>query len=161
MRKLTAALYLTLDGVMENPAWTGPYFKEELATAQRELLFASEALLLGRVTYQGFAQTWPAMTDEDGFAARMNALPKYVASRTLTTTGWNAQLLPGPDAAAAVRQLKQQPGDNLLLYGSGALADTLRPHGLIDEYRLLVFPVVLRQGQWFFGRAARRRTCSY
>ena len=150
MRKLTAVLYLTLDGVMENPAWTGPYFNDELAAAQHELLFASEALLLGRTTYQGFAQAWPTMTDENGFANRMNALPKYVASRTLTTTGWNAQLLPGPDAAEAVRQLKQQPGGDLLLYGSGTLADTLRPHGLIDEYRLLVFPVVLGQGQRFF-----------
>lgn len=149
MSKVIAAEYLTLDGVLENPAWTGPYFNSELGEFQRELLFASDALLLGRVTYEGFAAAWPGMTDEQGFADRMNRLPKYVASRTLATTGWNAHLLPG-DAVEAVRQLKQQPGGNLLLYGSGELAHALRSHGLIDEYRLLVFPVVLGQGKRFF-----------
>ncbi|MVN75730.1 dihydrofolate reductase [Hymenobacter sp. HMF4947] len=150
MRNIIAAIYLTLDGVMEHPAWTGPYFNDELGAAQHRLLFESDALLLGRVTYQGFAQAWPNVPDTDGFANRMNSLPKYVTSRTLTTPEWNAQLLPGPDATEAVRQLKQQPSGNLLLYGSGALADTLRQHDLIDEYQLMVFPVVLGQGQRFF-----------
>lgn len=149
MRKVIAAVYLTLDGVMENPAWTGPYFNEELAQLQHELLFASDALLLGRLTYQGFAAAWPGMTDENGFADRMNRLPKFVASTTLATAEWNATVLTG-DVAAAVGQLKQQPGQNLLLYGSSALADTLRRQHLIDEYRLMVHPLVLGTGKKFF-----------
>ncbi|MGI4874464.1 MAG: dihydrofolate reductase family protein [Janthinobacterium lividum] len=150
MRKLTAAIYLTLDGVMEHPAWTGPYFNDELGQLQHELLFASGALLLGRVTYDGFRQAWPGMRDEQGFADRMNALPKYVASTSLTDPTWNATVLTG-DAAAAVAQLKQEPGPDLLLYGSGELATTLRQYGLIDEYRLMVFPVVLGSGKRFFA----------
>ncbi|MDO7886338.1 dihydrofolate reductase family protein [Hymenobacter cheonanensis] len=149
MRKVIAAVYLTLDGVMENPTWTGPYFNDELARAQHALLFASEALLLGRVTYEGFAAAWPDVTDEQGFADRMNTMPKFVASRTLAAATWHATLLAG-DAPAAVAALRQQPGQNLLLYGSGQLADTLRQHNLIDEYRLMVFPVVRGRGQRFF-----------
>ena len=150
MRKVIAAEYLTLDGVMENPAWTSPYFNDELGQAQHELLFASDALLLGRITYEGFAAAWPGMTDEQGFADRMNSLPKYVASRTLATASWNARLIEG-DVAAGVARLKQEPGQNLLLYGSGQLAEYLRQHGLIDEYRLMVFPTVLGSGKRLFS----------
>lgn len=149
MRKVIAAEYLTLDGVMENPAWTGPYWNDELAQLQHELLFASDALLLGRVTYQGFAAAWPAMTEDGEFADRMNGLPKHVASRTLTTPAWNAQFIEG-DVAEAVAQLKQQSGGHLLIYGSGQLAEYLRRHQLIDEYRLMVFPVVLGSGKRLF-----------
>ncbi len=150
MKKVIAAEYLTLDGVMENPAWTGPYFNEELSQLQHDLLFASDALLLGRVTYQGFAAAWPTMTDETGFADRMNHLPKYVATQTLTTPAWNAQLLAG-DVAEAVATLKQSPGQHLLIYGSGLLTEYLRRHNLIDEYRLMVFPVVLGSGKRLFA----------
>ena len=148
MRKLIAAIYLTLDGVMEHPAWTAPYFNDELGAVQHELMSSSDTLLLGRVTYEAFAQAWPNMPDAPG-ADRMNSIPKYVASTTLTATTWNATLLEG-DVAAAVAALKQQSGRDLLLYGSGALANTLRQHDLIDEYRLMVFPVVLGKGQRFF-----------
>lgn len=153
MRKLTAAIYLTLDGVMEHPAWTSPYFNAELARVQHELLATHGALLLGRVTYEAFAAAWPNMPHEEE-ADRMNTLPKFVASRTLTTTTWNAELLPGPDAAEAVARLKQQPGPDLLLYGSGELAATLRQHGLIDTYCLMVFPVVLGEGQRLFAEGS-------
>lgn len=153
MRKLTAAIYLSLDGVMEHPAWTSPYFNAELAHVQQELMATHGALLLGRVTYEAFAAAWPNMPDEEG-ADRMNSMPKFVASRTLTTTTWNAELLPGPAAAAAVAHLKQQSGPNLLLYGSGELANALRQRGLIDEYRLMVFPVVLGGGQRFFAEGS-------
>ncbi|GGG44759.1 dihydrofolate reductase family protein [Hymenobacter glacieicola] len=149
MSKLTVAMYLTLDGVMENPAWTSPYFNEEVGQLQQELLFASDALLLGRVTYQGFAAAWPSMQDEDGFADRMNRLPKFVASTTLETTEWNATLLRG-DVVQAVANLKQQPNQNLLVYGSAELVRTLLPHHLIDEFRLMVHPVVLGQGKKLF-----------
>lgn len=83
MGKIIVSMYLSLDGVMEEPAWTAPYFNEEVAKFQSNLLFESEALLLGRVTYQGFAAAWPSMTDEEGFADKMNSIPKFVASTTL------------------------------------------------------------------------------
>jgi dihydrofolate reductase len=83
-------MYVSLDGVVEEPAWTSEFWNDELATYQYDQLFASDALLLGRVTYQGFAAAWPSMTDEAGFADRMNSLPKYVASTTLDDAEWNA-----------------------------------------------------------------------
>lgn len=150
MRSLIAVEYLSLDGVMENPAWTGPYFNDEMSAFQREQLFASDGLLLGRVTYQGMAAAWPAMTDTDGFAERINSLPKYVASRSLLPTEWNAQLLSG-NLVEAVGALKQQAGQNLLLYGSGEIVNTLMAHGLIDEYHLLVHPLVVGSGKQLFG----------
>ena len=149
MCKVVAAEYLTLDGVMENPAWTGPYFNQELGEFQQELLFSSDALLLGRVTYEGFAAAWPGMKDEDGFADRMNALPKYVASRTLKATDWNAEIIQG-DVAAEVARLKREPGQNLLIYGSAQLVEYLRQHQLIDRYRLMIFPTVLGSGKRLF-----------
>lgn len=149
MSKLTVVTCLTLDGVMENPAWTAPYFNEEVAQHQRELLFAADALLLGRVTYEGFAAAWPSMQDEDGFADRMNRLPKFVASTTLPSAEWNATVLAG-NVAEAVAGLKQ-PGQHLLLYGSAELVRSLLPHGLIDEFHLLVHPLVLGRGKKLFA----------
>ena len=151
MSKVIAAEYLTLDGVMENPAWTAPYFNDELGEFQGELMSSCDALLLGRVTYEAFAGAWPNMPDAPG-AARMNSLPKYVASRTLHTAAWNARIIPG-DVAAEVARLKQEPGQNLLIYGSGQLVEYLRQHGLIDEYRLMIFPVVLGSGKRLFAEA--------
>ncbi len=149
MRKVIAAMYLSLDGVMENPAWTGPYFNDEVAKFQYDTLFESDTLLLGRVTYQGFAAAWPSMTDEQGFADRMNSLPKFVASTTLETAEWNATLIRA-NVVDEITQLKQQPGQHLLIYGSGELVRTLMLHNLIDEYRLLVHPVVLGSGKRLF-----------
>jgi len=151
MCKLVAVEYLTLDGVMENPAWTAPYFNDELGEFQAELMDSCDALLLGRHTYEAFAGAWPNLPDAPG-AARMNSLPKYVASRTLQTAAWNAQIIEG-DVAAAVARLKQEPGQNLLIYGSGQLVEYLRQHALIDTYRLMVFPVVLGSGKRLFAEA--------
>lgn len=155
--RLVAAEYVSIDGrmQMEDPegreeergGWTAPYWDDELAELQREQLFASDALLLGRVTYESFAATWPSFTDEEGFADRMNSLPKYVASRTLSEPlEWNASLLDG-DVVEAVQELKEGPGRDLLIYGSGRLVDTLMPEGLIDEYRLMIHPVILGRGK--------------
>ncbi|MGM2835905.1 dihydrofolate reductase family protein, partial [Bacillus cereus group sp. Bce025] len=113
-----------LDGVMEEPAWTAPYFNEEVAKFQSNLLFESEALLLGRVTYQGFAAAWPSMTDEEGFADKMNSIPKFVASTTLEKTEWNANLIKD-NVIEEISKLKEQPGQNLLIYGSSDLTQTL------------------------------------
>ena len=151
MRRIVAAEYVSLDGVMEEPAWTGPYFNEELGKAQLDLLFASDALLLGRVTYEGFAAAWPTMTDEQGFADRMNGLPKFVVSTTLQEAEWNNSTLIQGDVAQEVSGLKQQPGQDILIYGSADLVNTLMQHDLIDEYRLMVFPVVLGGGKRLFG----------
>src|SRR5919199_380557 len=101
MRKVVVTEYVTLDGVIENPTWTGPYWNDEIAKFKFDELFESDALLLGRVTYEGFAKAWPSMTDEQGFADRMNSLPKHVASRTLETTEWNASLIKEDVAEAA------------------------------------------------------------
>lgn len=149
MRKLIAATYLSLDGVMEDPRWTAPYWNDELQELQRTLLFESDALLLGRVTYQGFAQAWPTMTDEQGFAQRMNSLPKHVATTSLHDLEWNATPIHG-DVPEEVRKLKKGPGGNILLYASGALMRSLMPHDLIDEYRLMVHPVIVGAGKHLF-----------
>ncbi|EJR50650.1 hypothetical protein IIK_01719 [Bacillus cereus VD102] len=124
MGKIIVSMYLSLDGVMEEPAWTAPYFNEEVAKFQSNLLFESEALLLGRVTYQGFAAAWPSMTDEEGFADKMNSIPKFVASTTLEKTEWNANLIKD-NVIEEISKLKEQPGQNLLIYGSGDLTQTL------------------------------------
>ena len=140
MGQIIVSMYLSLDGVMEEPAWTAPYFNEEVAKFQSNLLFESEALLLGRVTYQGFAAAWPSMTDEEGFADKMNSMPKFVASTTLEETEWNANLIKG-NIVEEISKLKEQPGQNLLIYGSGELIQTLMQHDLIDEYHFMVNPL--------------------
>lgn len=151
MRRVVVTEYLSLDGVIENPAWTAPYWNDEIAKFKYDELFGSDALLLGRVTYQGFAQAWPSMKkDEQGFADRMNSLPKFVATRTLTTPEWNASFIQG-DVAAEVARLKQQPGQDLLVYGSGQFVQTLIQHDLVDQYHLLVYPVVLGSGKRLFN----------
>jgi dihydrofolate reductase len=133
--------------------WTAPYWDDELAQMQLRQLLASDALLLGRVTYESFAASWPSVTDEEGFADRMNNLPKYVASRTLSEPlEWNAALLEG-DVVDAVRKLREEPGRDLLIYGSGQLVDTLMSHGLIDEYRLMIHPIILCRGKRLFEEA--------
>jgi dihydrofolate reductase len=150
MRRVVLAVYVSLDGVMEEPAWTAPFFNDELAKYQRDQLFRSDALLLGRVTYEGFAAAWPSMEETEGdFAVRMNTLPKYVATRTPRKLEWNASAIQG-DVPAAVAELKRQPGQDILVYGSGELASTLAQHNLIDEYRLMVHPVVLGSGKRLF-----------
>ena len=155
MRNVVVTEYVTLDGVMDEPAWTEPYWNDEISQFKNDELFASDALLLGRVTYEGFAAAWPTMEGTGEFGERMNSLPKYVASRTLKATEWNASLIKG-NVVEEVSRLKQQPGQNLLIYGSGELVHTLMQHNLIDEYRLLVYPVVLGSGKRLFkdGSAA-------
>lgn len=153
-RRLVVSEYLSLDGVMEDPSWTAPYWTDEVAAFKRDELFAASAFLLGRTTYEGFAAAWPGITDEDGFADRMNALPKYVASTTSTQAdldqiGWNARLL-GDDTISAVSALKREGGMDLLVFGSGVLVRSLPAAGLVDEYRLLIYPVLVGSGKRLF-----------
>jgi dihydrofolate reductase len=160
MRSLVAAEYVTIDGVMQDPGgvgeiehggWSNPYFNDELAEYQHDELFASDALLLGRETFAGFAAAWPSMEETEGdFAVRMNTLPKYVASHTLTEPlPWNGAIIKG-DVAEAVANLKEQPGGQILIYGSARLVNTLLARDLIDRYKLMVFPVTVGAGKRLF-----------
>jgi dihydrofolate reductase len=146
MRKLVESTFVTLDGVIENPQnWSPPYWDDEHADYARKLLWDADALLLGRKTYDGFAQAWPPRAGADDYTDRINAMPKHVASRTLTDTTWNATVLDG-EAADAVAKLKEQPGQNLLKFGTGVLDRTLMEHGLVDEFHFWVFPVLAGSG---------------
>ncbi|MBT2571038.1 dihydrofolate reductase family protein [Planococcus sp. ISL-110] len=155
MGKIVVAMYLTLDGVMEEPSWTAPYWDDEIAKFQLDLLFGSDALLLGRVTYEGFAAAWPAAEDDEGFAERMNQLPKYVVSTSLKRTEWNARLITS-NAAQEVAKLKKT-GQRLLVYGSAELIETLLKHDLIDELHLMTFPLVLGEGKRLFKENADQK----
>ncbi|MGH3387051.1 MAG: dihydrofolate reductase family protein [Nocardioidaceae bacterium] len=149
MRKVVESTFVTLDGVISDPQdWGPPYWDDEHNEYAGELLFASDALLLGRETYEGFAEAWQQRSG-DPYTDRINAMPKHVASRTLTETSWNASLLAG-DAAEEVAQLKQQEGLNLLKFGTGELSRTLLASRLVDEYHFWVFPVIAGKGDRLF-----------
>ena len=151
MRQVIVTEFLSLDGVMENPSsWQQGFSSAEIGQFKRDELFESGALLLGRVTYEGFTQYWPTAADTGEIGERMNGLPKFVATTTLRALTWNASPLRG-DVVAAVEQLKRGEGGNLLVYGSGSFARTLLRHGLVDELRLMVYPVVVGEGKRFFG----------
>jgi dihydrofolate reductase len=146
MGKIIAVEYVTLDGVFEEPAWSGPYFNDELSNWQAENLKEADALLLGRKTYEGFKAAWPQMEAETGdFGKKMNGMPKHVATTTLTEPEWNATFIEG-DVAEAVRALKAGP-ESILIGGSANLINYLTRHNLIDEYRIMVYPVVLGAGR--------------
>jgi dihydrofolate reductase len=160
MMRLVVSEFVSLDMVMEDPGgaenyehggWNFRYDVRELETVKRDELFASDALLLGRVTYEGFAAAWPTMTDEEGFADRMNSLPKYVVSSTRTQLDWNNSQLVEGDVVDAVTKLKEQPGGDLLVGGSAMLVQHLARHELVDLYRLAIFPLVLGTGKRLFG----------
>ena len=151
MRKLIVSEFVTLDGVMEAPEkWSFQFWSEEAGKFKFDELFAADALLLGRVTYEGFAAAWPSQTDEQGFGDRMNSLPKFVVSKTLEKLEWNNSRLIKGDIAQEISRLKQQPGQDILVFGSADLVQTLMRHGLIDEYRLMVYPVVVGRGKRLF-----------
>jgi dihydrofolate reductase len=165
MRKVIVSTFLTLDGVMQAPGgsdedrtggfehggWQMPYMDEERGKAILEGLAGSGGLLLGRATYEIFAAYWPNAPESDPIADTVNGLHKYVASTTLKEPlEWqNSTLLRG-DAADEVAKLKEQPGNDLLLIGSGGLAQTLTEHGLVDEYQLMIHPLVLGSGKRLF-----------
>lgn len=159
MRKVVVSMFVSLDGVMEDPGgaeqfkyggWTMAYWGDDIGKFKFDELFASDTLLLGRLTYQGFAAAWPSRTDDAGFADRMNTLPKVVVSTTLKQVGWqNSRLITG-NVAGEVSKLKQQPSEDILIAGSGTLVRTLMQDDLIDEYRLLVYPVILGNGKRLF-----------
>jgi dihydrofolate reductase len=155
MSKIVVTEFASLDGVIEDPNWTFQFDRGPEGTQFKwDELFGSHALLLGRVTYQGFAQAWPNM-DTDEFGKRMNSIRKYVVSSTLTdaeATWGDTTVLRGA-VAADVAKLKSQPGGDLLVEGSGELVHALTQHGLVDEYRLMIFPIILGAGKRLFPSA--------
>ena len=165
MRKLAVGTFLSLDGVMQGPGapdedrdggferggWTVPYFDDELGRIMADLVGQSGALLLGRKTYDIFAASWPLVGDDDPIAAKLNRVPKYVASRTPRTLEWNNSTLLSGDVAEQVAKLKQEDGGDIHVSGSGGLVQTLLRHDLVDEFRLLVFPVLVGEGKRLFA----------
>ena len=152
MRKIIVEAEVSLDGIMgDGPDFWGQIFKyhsDDVADYLNNLLFVPDALLMGRITYEGFAEIWPSR--EGKMADRINRMPKYVASRSLKEPlAWNATLLKG-DPAQEIGKLKQEPGQELLQYGVGELTHTMLKHELVDELRLLVFPFTFGKGVRIF-----------
>jgi dihydrofolate reductase len=158
MGKVVVSEFVSVDGVMEDPGGVegfdrgGWAFKFDRGPEgdkfKLDEVLASEALLLGRVTYEAFADAWPSRTGD--FADRFNTMPKYVASTTLGEGEWNNSTVIKGDVAKEVSKLRQQPGGDILVNGSAQLVQTLMQHDLVDEYRLMVFPVVLGSGKRLF-----------
>ena len=166
MAKLVVTEFVSLDGVMEDPGGAEGYkhggwsFKfdrgEEGNKFKLDELVASDALLLGRVTYQGFAKAWPTVKDEEGFAEKMNTTRKYVVSTTLSDgeATWENSVVIRGDVAGEIARLKAEPGGDILVHGSCSLVHSLMEYGLVDEYRLMVFPIVLGSGKRLFAETS-------
>jgi len=168
MRKLVVGTFVTVDGVMQAPGgpdedreggfahggWSVNYWDDVMGQIITESTLQGDALLLGRKTYEIFAAHWPNVTGDDPIAAKLNGMPKYVASRTLEKVTWNNSTLIEGDVAEAVAELKKQPGGAIQVTGSGDLIQTLMEHDLVDEYQLWVFPVVLGEGKRLFAGGA-------
>jgi dihydrofolate reductase len=166
MSRVVVSEFLTLDGVMQAPGasdedqeggfqhggWQMPYLDDAAGEAIDKIFQSTDGLLLGRTTYEIFAPYWPNQPADAPFAAQMNEMPKYVASTTLEEPlEWNNSSLLKGDVAEAVARLKEQPGKDLIVIGSGRLAQTLMRHDLVDEYQLQINPIVLGTGKRLFG----------
>ena len=154
MRKVTAGLFVSLDGVVESPEkWQLPYFNDEMGEAVGAAMAATDAMLLGRVTYQEFASYWPGVSAEDQpFADHMNSTPKYVVSGTLDgPLEWSNSTLIRGNIAEEITRLKQQPGKNIGITGSATLVQSMLQDDLLDELGLMIHPVVVGTGKRLFG----------
>jgi dihydrofolate reductase len=166
MGRIVVSEFVSLDGVMEAPgggegyrheAWTFAISRGEEGDAFKvEETRASEALLLGRVTYEGFAAAWPSRDGE--FAEKFNTMPKYVVTSTLTELAWNNSTPIRGDLKNEVSKLKQRVDGDIVVHGSAMLAQALIEHDLVDELRLMVFPVVLGSGKRLFGDVSDKKT---
>jgi dihydrofolate reductase len=150
MRKLIVTEFLTADGVMESPhEWHGPYFDDDMAAAVDAQMKASDALLIGRTTYEGFAAAWPAMSDQPG-ADHMNGVAKYVVSTTLEQAEWNNSTIIGGNLTKEITALKERDGKNITVMGSATLVQWLLGEGLVDEIELLIDPLIVGHGKRLF-----------
>jgi dihydrofolate reductase len=167
MGRIVVTEFVSLDGVVEDPGgsedfkYGGWSFEFDRGPEGNEFKFeetrASAAMLLGRVTYEGFAESWPSREGE--FADKFNSMPKYVVSSTLTHPEWtNTTVLQGDDLVEGVSKLKQEADGDVVVHGSAQLAQTLIAHDLVDELRLMVFPVVLGTGKRLFGDPGEKKT---
>lgn len=158
MRKLIVTEYVTLDGITEGfEEWFYPHWDDEIGLVKHAEMFASDTLLFGRVTYQLFAEQWmPTRTDETGFADRLYNVAKYVVSAHLEQAEWNNSTIIRTNVADEVAKLKQQGDQDILVAGSAKLVETLRQHDLVDEYRLMVFPIFWGRGKRLFADGETR-----
>jgi len=167
MGRIVVTEFVSLDGVVEAPGggegfvhdgWSFEFDRgEEGNRFKLEETMGSEALLLGRTTYEGFAAAWPSRSDDIGFAEKFNSMPKYVVSSTLGDPEWNNSTVISGDLAAKVVKLKEQH-DEIVVHGSGSLVRGLTELDLVDEYRLMTFPVVLGSGKRLFGDSDAAKT---
>jgi len=157
MRKVIVSTYATLDGRVDDiREWALPYNDDAAVKYHTDLLAKSDGLLLGRKTYEIFAAVWPSLSGKFSYVDKMNSMTKYVASTTLKDLKWeNSHLIEG-DFAKGVAKLKQQPGHDLIMYGCHDLMHTLLEHDLVDEYRVLVHPVLLGKGRSLLRNGAER-----
>lgn len=147
MRKLVANFFISLDGVVESPdQWHFPYFDEEMGEAVGAGMAAADAMLMGRVLYQEWADYWPEQSGDEPFADHINAISKYVLSTTLDTVEWRNSTLIRGDVATEIGRLKEQPGQDIAMSGSISTVQWLLKEGLLDELRLLVHPIVVGGG---------------
>jgi dihydrofolate reductase len=151
MRNIIITEFLSLDGVMENPSWTFPYWNDESSQFKADETTSNDVLLLGRVTYEGFAASWPQRTDEASGGVYFNGVRKYVVTNTLDKVEWNNSHIIKGNIVEEITKLKQQDGENLVVHGSCTLAQTLIQHNLVDRIRLLVYPLVLGKGKRLFN----------
>jgi dihydrofolate reductase len=167
MRTLIVSEFVSVDGVMEAPGgepgykhtgWVIPYSGPEQLQYKLDEVLAAEALLLGRVTYESFAEAWPPRKDPEGFADKMNAMPKHVVSATLSELAWNNSTLLEGAVPDSFRALKETDGGDILVAGSRTLVHALLEHGLVDELRLMIFPVILGSGGRVFPDGLEEKT---
>ena len=148
MRKIVAGLFMSMDGVVERPEqWTGAHFNDEIGELVGSLIAGGDTLLLGRLTYQEFAEAFGSGNSGEPMAAVMNGFPKVVVSTTLEKAEWQNSTLISHDVAKEIVKLKQQPGGNINMSGSNTLLRWLLNQGLLDELHLIVFPVVVGRGK--------------
>src|SRR5207237_1062553 len=164
MAKIIVTEFVSLDGVMEDPGgaedfkyggWTFEIDRGEGDKFKLDETMESDALVLGRVTYEGCAEAWPSREGE--FADKFNAMPKYVVSSTLGTADWNNTTVLEGDPVERVSELRREQDGNVVVHGSGQLVQTLLEHDLVDELRLMVFPVVLGSGRRLFGDTSEKK----
>ena len=162
MGKLVVTQFVSVDGTFQDPGGVGEIdrggwsFKaehgEEFDKFKSDELMAADAQLLGRITYEGFAKAWPEMEEVEGeYAVKMNSMPKYVVSTTLENPEWNNSTVIKGNVADAVKNLKAETDGDILVQGSGQLTRTLLDEGLVDEWRLMIFPIIVGQGKHLFG----------